>query len=67
MVWLWMLFPAVLLFAALALGRARGSLDDQRHALEAEVDALGRVGGPSPTAPGVTERPPATRRRQVRR
>ena len=67
MAWLWMLFPAMLLLAALALGRARGSLADQGRALESEVDALTRVGGSSPIVQGAAERPPATRRRQVGR
>jgi hypothetical protein len=44
MVWLWLLFPLVVLLTAAALWRANGRLRAEQLALELEVDALGRVG-----------------------
>jgi membrane protein implicated in regulation of membrane protease activity len=44
MVWLWLLFPFVVLLSAVALWRAIGRLRAEQLALELEVDALGPVG-----------------------
>ena len=44
MVWLWLLFPLVVLITAVALWRANGRLRAEQTALQLEVDALRPVG-----------------------
>ena len=63
MVWLWLLFPLLILGVALALWRAAIALGEERAGLASEVRALGvaadqarRVADPDP-AGGATGRP----------
>jgi hypothetical protein len=45
MIWLWLLFPVLLLGVAAALWRATARIDRERVALDAEITAL-RASGP---------------------
>ena len=51
MVWLWLLFPLLVLVAACALWRATGQLAAERRALQSDVDALSPVGGAARSVP----------------
>jgi hypothetical protein len=67
MVWLWLLFPLVLLGAAFALWRAAGLLTVERRALQAEIDALSPLSEAARSLPGYRERHRAIGREQVDR
>ena len=65
MVWLWLLFPLLVLVAACALWRATGQLAAERRALQSDVDALSPVGGAARSVPGASGRRRATGPEQV--
>jgi len=44
MVWLWLLFPLVVLLTAVTLWRANGRLRAEQRSLRLEVDALAPLG-----------------------
>ncbi|MET0149799.1 MAG: hypothetical protein ABWZ14_06590 [Acidimicrobiales bacterium] len=44
MVWLWLLFPLVVLLTAVAMWRANGRLRAEQRSLQLEVDALAPLG-----------------------
>ena len=51
MVWLWLLFPLVVLLTAVALWRANGRLRAEQRSLQLEVDALAPLGAAARSLP----------------
>lgn len=51
MVWLWLLFPLVVLLTAVTLWRANGRLRAEQRSLRLEVDALAPLGEAARSVP----------------
>ena len=56
MVWLWLLFPLLLLALTLALWRATTALGRERARLQSEVDTLSRLTGQARAVGGAVGR-----------
>jgi hypothetical protein len=67
MVWLWLLFPLVVLITAIALWRANVELRTEQLALELEVDAMAPLGEAARSVQGDGEPGRAAGQEQVDR